>query len=282
MNARWMKWALKKYAPDILTGMAIGGTFVTGWLGVKAGEKVANEKIKLTFGLNTSDDVTSKKTLSVPTKKQEFEVVWKCYIPPVASAVVTSACMIGAHKVHLHNEAVLAAVAAMYSDKYRQLANSVKDALPQEEYVLVQEAVAKNDATNLPPWLPQPKEGETLYYEPISEQYFCATPQAMLYAQLHINKMLQEYWGVTLNDYLSVLPGCLPITEGYEIGWYQGTDDWQEIWNQLSQDGVFIDIEFVDVPMDDNGAAYVGPGCPKRIWYNVQPAPPDEDWEPFK
>lgn len=270
MNTRWLKWALKKYAPDILTGIAIGGVAVTGWLGVKAGKKA-------------SDKINSIDAVNVPTTPvDEFKFTWKCYIPPAASAVVTSACIIGAHRIHLHNEAVLMAVAAMYSSKYQQLVNAAKKVLTPEEYALVQEAVAADDVKDIPPWLPQPKEGETLYYEPVSEQFFCATPQAMLYAQLHINKTLQEYWGVTLNDFLNVLPGCQRIQAGHEIGWYMGTDNWQEMWDQLSQDGTFIDIEFVDMVIDDNGADYVGPGCPKRIWYNVQPAPPDDDWEPFK
>lgn len=274
MNTKWLKWALKKYAPDILTGMAMAGTAVTGWLGVRSGrmiEKEIEQHAKHTPIF--ADNVACGTIVEGIGKKEELSMTWKYYIPPAASAILTSACIVGAHAAHLHNEAVLASIAALYSGKYQQLVNSAKKALTPEEYGLVQESVTADDMKDLPPWMPQPKEGETLYYEPVSEQYFCATPQAMLYAQLHINKTLQEYWGVTINDYLNVLPGCHRIPEGNQIGWYMGTDEWQELWNELSYEGSFIDIEFIDAH-DECGA--------KRLWYNVQPAPPDEDWEPFK
>lgn len=247
MNIRWLKWALKKYAPDILSGMAVGGIFATALLGVRAGRKVAN-KVQ-----------TYYETVS-PSLKQELSLTWKCYIPPVTSAILTSACMIGAHRTHLRNEAVLAAVATLYSKKYQQLAGAAKKTFDPEKY-----------SEDTPPWLPRAKEGESVYYEPISRQYFTATPQAMLYAQLYINKLLQEYWGVTLNDYLNVLPGCRRVPEGSQIGWYQGTDDWQELWDNTSQEGVFIDIEFTNTQDGD-----------KCICYNVYPALPGADWEPFK
>lgn len=253
MNTAWLKWALKKYGPDILAGMAVGGTFLTAYLGIKAGQKEMAEEMEY-----------------VLTAKQEL----KYYIPPLAAAAATSVCIIAANSMHLHIESVLMAAAAASGKQLRNLEGAARKTLTSEEFKHVQEAVTAEEAKDIPPWIPIPKDGETLYYEPISEQYFCAIPQAMLYAQLHINKTLQEYWGVTVNDLLNVLPGCTRIKGGSDIGWYQGTDDWEEAWANLSQEGKFINMEFIDMPGNSYGA--------KRIWYNVAPSAPDEDWEPFK
>ena len=259
MNTKWIQWALKKYAPDILTGMAIGGIGLTGWLGVKAGKKAAQE---LRF-INATN---------VPlTTIDEAKYTWKCYIPPLASAVATSVFVVSAHKVHLHNEAILAGVAAMYSGKYQQLTKTLGDKLDQNTLMDIRKEAYQDDPDR-PPWLPTPKNSdEEIYYEPYSHQYFTASAHAMVYAMLHINRTFQEYGGVTLNDYLNVLPGCKRIPEGKNIGWYQGTDSWEEYWNGWSSCGHFIDICFEDI---DDGA--------KMICYNIGPSVPDEDWEPFK
>lgn len=255
MNITWLKWALKKYAPDILTGMAVGGTFLTGWLGVKAG---ANATTIYENKTSVKEDITNKEI---------FECTWKCYIPPVAAAVVTSACVIGAHSAHLHNEAILAGVAVLYSSKYRKAEQKLRGLIGNNEVA----KEAYEDDNDRPPWLPVPAEDECVYYEPYSKQYFTANAHTMTYAQLHINKIFQEYGGVTLNDYLNVLPGCTRYPDGKHIGWYQGTDVWEDIWGFYNDAGHFIDMSFED---QKDGSKY--------ILYSVQPGPPDEDWEPFK
>lgn len=263
MNTIWLKWVLKKYGPDILAGMAVGGTFLTAYLGIKSG-KTAAEEITMAENLWDRDF----------TKEEELKCTWKCYIPPLAAAAATSACIIAANSMHLHIESVLMAAAAASGKQLRNLEGAARKTLTAEEFKRVQEAVAEEEAKDIPPWLPTPKDGETLYYEPESEQYFCATPQAMLYAQLHLNHVFQEYWGATLNDWLNVLPGCTRVEGGSDTGWYQGTDYWEDIWTNDSQEGKFIGMEFIDMPESPYGA--------KRIWYNVRPEPPDADWEPFK
>ena len=273
MNTRWVQWALKKYAPDILTGMAVGGGVVTGWLGVQAGKQASDEKIKILFELNTEEDI--KTGVNVPAPAEEFKATWKCYIPPAASAILTSACIVGAHKVHLHNEAVLAAVAALYSGKYRDLERKAKELLGDKRFGELRAQLAADEVAKKKDTIPvSTDENVQTYFEPYSSQYFTATPHEMLYAQLYINQAFQKYGGVTLNDYLNVLPGCHRVDIGSDIGWYQGTDDWEEIWGWFNDGpGHFIDITFDDLPGD--------PGV-KSIEYNVAPAPADDNWEPFK
>ena len=248
MNSDWVRWAVKKYLPDILTGAGMAGVAVTGYLSYEAGKKDA-----------------------------ATEVDWRHYIPPVVSGAVTMGAVFGAHKAHLHKEAMLAAVAAMWSGKYRDLDRKVKSILGEERYNELRKLIVKEDAekngTDNPPW-ESAEAGKTTYYEPYSKQYFQATPHEMLYAQLHINKVFQEYGGVTMNDYLNVLPGCRRIEHGSEYGWYQGTAVWEELWSYCTQDiGHFIDIEFEEMPNRPDV---------KIIMYNIAPSIPDDDFEPWK
>ena len=253
MTTRWMQWAIKRYLPDILTGMGMAGVAVTGYLGVEAGKKGATDTIA-----QGNDD-------------------WKNYIPPVISGVMSAGCIFGAHKAHLHKEAALAAVAALWSGKYRDLDRKARELLGEERYHELKQLVGmdemKKAGRELPPW-ESAEEGKTTYYEPYSGQYFQATAQEMLYAQLHVNKVFQEYGGVTLNDYLNILPGCHRVDIGKDIGWYQGTDCWEETWGFFTQDiGHFIDMTFADISKQEGA---------KIILYNVDPSIPDDDWEPWK
>lgn len=248
MNKRWMEWAVKKYLPDILTGMAMAGVPVTAWISAEAGKN------------------------SVTTAKEES---WKNYIPPAISSALTMGCIFGSHKAHLHKEAVLTAVAALWSGKYRDLDRRAKELLGEERYGELRRLITRDGmeraGVGAPPW----EEDELItYYEPYSQQYFKASPQAMLYAQLYINKVFQEYGGVKLNDYLNVLPGCHRVDIGSDIGWFQGTDQWEDIWGFYDNEvGHFIDIAFDELP-NTNGV--------KLICYNVPPSLPDEDFEPWK
>ena len=274
MNTRWLKWALKKYAPDILTGMATGGVVLTGYLSAEAGKKSTMDILYNKFWLTDKISI-EREELEHLGKKEELKLTWKNYIPAAVAGAGTIACSIGAHKTHLHNEAVLAAIAALYSGKYRDLERKAKELLGDKKFGELRTQLAADEVAKNRDTIPiSTDENAQTYFEPYSSQYFTATPHEMLYAQLHINQIFQEYGGVTLNDYLNVLPGCHRVDIGSDIGWYQGTDDWEEIWGWFNDGpGHFIDITFDDLPGEPNV---------KSIEYNVAPAPADDNWEPFR
>ena len=249
MNKRWMLWAVRKYLPDILTGMAMAGVPVTAWLSAEAGKKGATDQIA------TGD------------------ASWMVYIPPAVSGAMTMGCIFGSHRAHLHKEAMLMAVTALWSGKYRSLDKRVRELLGEERYHELRQMVCMDEAERT--WGKQPprKTNKQTYYEPYSHQYFQADEQEMLYAQLYINKLFQEYGGVTLNDYLNVLPGCRRVEIGRDIGWYQGTDEWEWNWSFCPQSPHFIDMKFEDLPNEPDV---------KLIEYCLSPSIPDEEWEPWR
>lgn len=257
MSARWLKWAVKKYLPDMLTGAACTGVFLTGYLGIKAGKEA--QKIDTSY------------PAPIYTQKERANTMIACYIPPLAAAITACVCIVSCHAVHIRNEAALGAIAAAYASRYAKFDRHIKEELSQEEYDNIRQKEAEDSIPGQDdvPWL---KDGEHWYYEPVSEQFFVASDQAILYAQLYINKIFQEYGGVTVNDFLNVLPGCRRCPGMQDFGWYQGTDGWEEYWGWFGMSH-FIDFDFTELP--DRHDVRV-------IHYFVQPCPPDEDWEPWK
>ena len=187
MNTKIILGAAKKYAPSILSGMAVAGVALTGWLTHKAARKSDPEK---------------------PIKDQ-----WKNYIPPVIAGVGTIACIIGANKIHLGREAAALAAVAFYKAAGEDFEDAVFDKFGDSGL----KANVMED-----PKHPRPSESVKIQiWEPYTHQWFEASQQEILWAELTANKMLHQTGTVTLNQVLKLYsdPNIKMKKAGEKIGW---------------------------------------------------------------
>ena len=187
MNVKMLMGAAKKYAPTILSGMAVAGVALTAWLTHKATRKSDSEK---------------------PFKEQ-----WNNYIPPIIAGVGTAACIIGAHKIHVGREAAALAAIAFYKAAGEDFEDAVFDKFGDSGL----KANVMEDPKNL-------KSSETMkiqIWEPYTHQWFEASQQEILWAELTANKMLHQQGTVTLNDVLKLYsdPNLKMKKAGEKIGW---------------------------------------------------------------
>ena len=198
MNPKLIFSLCRKNLPGILTAAAGGGVVLTGWLSYEAGKKKTDEE-------NDKDK-------------------WKKFIPPIISGFGTICCIVGAHKIHLSKEAAMLAAIAFYKaagedGKYRfddisnVLVNDalnggklVKNDVPAEE---VKRPDILNNGTKIKIW------------EPYTKQWFHASQQDILWAELVANKMLAQRGTVTLNEVLRLYsdPNLKMKSFGNKIGW---------------------------------------------------------------
>lgn len=196
MNVKILMGAAKKYAPTILSGMAVAGVALTAWLTHKAARKSDPEK---------------------PVKEQ-----WKNYIPPVIAGIGTAACIIGANKIHLGREAAALAAVAFYKAAEEDFEDAVYDKFGDAGL----KANVIEDPKNLRP-------SETMkiqIWEPYTHQWFEASQQEILWAELTANKMLQQRGQVTLNDILKLYsdPSIKMKKVGNKLGWSFDDECFQE------------------------------------------------------
>ena len=199
MNPKVIFAAVRKSAPSILSGMAVGGTVLTGILAHKAGRKYD------------------------PDKKLKEQ--WKNYISTGIAAAGTIACIVGANCMHLSIESAMAGAIAFYK--------AGKDDLEQFEDHVYEEFGDAGLRENLrhkddPPVA----DVKIKIWEPYTKQWFEATQQEILWAELTANKMMQQRGKVTLNDVLRLYsdPHIKIKKQGDTLGW--SWDD--DMFNELS------------------------------------------------
>lgn len=179
----------KKNIPSILSGTALVGSAVTTYFAYKAGQKHDSEK---------------------PLKKQ-----WKNYISTAVSFIGTAACIVGANRLHLGKEAALAAAVAFYKACGEDFEDAVFDKFSDAG---LKKNVLNTDKNADPPASMTMK---IKIWEPYTKQYFYASQQDILWAELTANKMLQQKGIVTLNDVLRLYndPNIKLKKKGDTLGW---------------------------------------------------------------
>lgn len=222
VNWKVISKVLEKHGPSILSWAAVGGVLLTGYLTHKATMKTLAKTTEAVL----FEEETKKPTIDIC--KEQTKKNWKNYIPPVIAGVGTAACIIGANYWHLSKEGALTAAVAFYKASEEEIKTAIKEKYGDESLEEIKKDIArKKMEDDRPPWeIKEP--GKMDIYEPYTKQWFRASQQEILWAELTANKMLQQNWTVTLNDILSLYPGCKKTQLGKTIGWSLNDESFME------------------------------------------------------
>lgn len=214
--------------PSILTGVAVVGVVETVILAVKATPKA----------LAIIEEMEDEKT-----RKAIFKETWKCYIPPATVGLGTIACIVGANNTHLTKEAGMLAAYSMLGNNfadYRERSGEKHDAK-------IMKAIEKDHISKAISEKPDaPLEiGKMWVYEPESNQYFQATTEQILWAELTANKMFHNQGWLSFNQFLDLLPEAKRVEWGDYRGWYIYDEDgtWDFNWSFYKGGTPWIDIQ---------------------------------------
>lgn len=245
-----LKSTMSKRSPEILLGLGIAGMFTTTILAVKATPKAMAlvEEEKLRRYKETDDDSISKIDI--------VKTCWKCYMPSIIIASVSTACLIGSRSVGARRMAALTAAYQIsesalseYRDKTLEVVGEKKEKQIRDK--VAEEKVKKNPVKE--DEVLNTLNGTTLCYEPLTGRYFRSDREHIKRAENALNKsLLHDICGyVTLNEFFDEID--LPRADiGDRIGW--NTDEILDISfsSQLADNGEpALVIDYVSIPKYD-------------------------------
>lgn len=210
---------VKQNSPLILSVAAGIGTLVTAYLTAratfKAAEVIRNREESNEFYFKS----LSRKELLI----ERTTLVWKLYIPPVASGASTIACIVGSNR--LGAQKLIAANAAFQVaenafSEYREKVREVHGA-NKEQSIRDQIAEDKVKANAPAADVVLVGDGHVLSCELHTGRYFNSTMEILRAAQNKINAKIISHPYATLTDFYYEVG--LPITSSSSnIGWHEG------------------------------------------------------------
>ena len=215
---------LAKNSPTILTGCAVAGTITTAVLAAKAHEK-ARERIsdELENQLSEPNFYAEDKVIDVYgfNFKERLKLTWKCYIPPVIMGATTIGCIIGAHSINLHRNAVLAGAYTLAETSLKEFKDKAKEIVGEEKVKEIKDKIIDDKIKDNPPSKNEIMMigcDETLCYDVYSGRYFKSAVNDIKTAVNAANTELMSNMRITLNDMYYAM-GLKAVKLGAERGW---------------------------------------------------------------
>ena len=215
MNLKSVKTSLsaglKKYSPEILTGIGVGGFVGAIILGIKATPRACEliEERKL-------DERKDKLT-----KREIIQTTWKCYVPTAVTAVTATACVVGAAAENNKRNAALMAAYSLSQETMQIYKSKVIEALGERKESEIREKADREYVERHPP--------RGFEVNPIPPDTLCCYKGTYFYSNWDkirsaVNQLGEDmldnpfYPTVTENDFREMFG--LPYTkEGNSLGW---------------------------------------------------------------
>lgn len=188
-----IRTTLTKHSPEILTGIGIVGMATGTIMAVKATPKA----LILIEERKNEENVDSLSGLEV------VKTCWKCYIPTVATEIVSIACLIGASRVSLKRNAALATAYTLSETALKEYQEKVIETIGEKKEQAVRDKVAQDKIENNPVGKNEviiTKKGDTLFYEMTSKRYFRSDIEKIRKAENVLNKRLMNEMQISLNE----------------------------------------------------------------------------------
>lgn len=205
-------------SPAILTTIGIVGTVTTAYLAGKASFEAA-DMIRLK---EADDELRDEAYLQDPREllKARVDLVWRLYIPAVATGTATIACIIGANQVGARRAAGLAAAYSITEkgfDEYK--AKVVEKFGPKKEEQVADEVLADRISQ-------ADLDGVTLFgldkgqlcYDKFSDRYFRSTVEDIYGAMNRLNHALNHDGYASLSEFYDML-GLPSMSYAHDVGW---------------------------------------------------------------
>ncbi len=204
---------LKRNSPAIFSSTAIVGVVSTAYLSGKATIQATN-RIRTYEHYEEYRDRKEK-------FKYEAGLVWKLYIPTVASGVVTIACIVGTTRVTNKRAAAAQAAFVLTERAYSEYRNKVIEEYGERKDQVLRDSVAEDRVKKAPP--PSGEvlvtgPGNVLCCELHTGRYFASDMETLRKAQNDLNARLLGNDSCTLDDFYWLI-GLNGVSTSGDLGW---------------------------------------------------------------
>ena len=205
---------LRKYQPEILTGIGIGGMITTTIMAVKATPKA----------LDCMAEVKEKHANESDRKafcKDVLVKVAPIYIPAAIIGGLSISCLIGASSVNYKRNAALATAYTLSETALKEYQDKVVETIGEKKEEAVRASIAKDRVDNAPAVEREiviTGNGSTRCFDPISARYFESDIETIRRSINELNRrmLIDDY--ISLNDFYHEI-GLEGTEIGEDIGW---------------------------------------------------------------
>lgn len=213
-------------SPAILTAIGVTGVvgtaYLTGKATVKATRILDEEKARATYKIDFKF-----------TKKEQLEKIWKLYIPPVISGVLTISAVVCAARIGSRRTAAMASAVVLSERAFDEYKSKVVETIGKKKEQEVRDEVAKDrvhrdlgDKTYV-----IHTEGKILCHDAYSGRFFESTINDIEAAVNNINRNIMQEDSQSVSDFYDMI-GLEHTSLSDEMGWNnaeQLTLDWTTV-----------------------------------------------------
>lgn len=153
------------------------------------------------------------------TAKEVVKCTWKFYIFPVIVTVLSIACILGARKIDSGRTAALLTACKVTEEASQQFDTATREVVGDKKYDEIKHKIAENQMKEcmfMEGKVINTGTGNTLYFEPFSNQYLRCSRDYLDRGINTVNKELRERDNMDINDYLDCFQ--LPLLDSRTTG----------------------------------------------------------------
>jgi Family of unknown function (DUF6353) len=247
------KFLLENHSTTILTGIGVGGTVATAVLTGRASFKAARiiEQEKLLF----QDEVEAARLVDAElSRTTKVKLVWKEYLPPVASGVLTITSIIVANKISSKKIAALAVAGGISERALQEYKDKVVEKLGERQSEKMRDEIAQDRVSKHPIGTKEvilAGTGEVLCYDMLSGRYFQSTVEEIKRAENKINFEIVQFMQASLSQFYDEI-GLPPTPFTDSVGWNSNNPIELQLSTVMSPDGrPCIAVDFTRHPTHD-------------------------------
>lgn len=182
-----------------------------------------------------------------PTEFDYLKATWKCYIPAASAGILTIACILSANALNKKQQAALVGAYTFGAKMLNDYREKAKELFGDNSDHDIRSAIVKGRLKDKD--LEEPVDGNLLFYDEYSGEYFERTLVEVQDAEYQLNRKFVIDGAVKLNEFYELLD--LPKTKtGDIIGW--STEAGVAFYGYQ-----WIDVEHELVVLDDGLECYI-------------------------
>jgi Family of unknown function (DUF6353) len=216
------KFLLNENSTTVLTVLGAGGTIATAVLTGRATFKAAmlinneQEVSNIAWREGESDDPPAELS-----KTEKVKLVWRQYIPPVASGIMTITCIIVANRISSKKIAALTVAAGVSERALAEYKEKVVEKLTARQEEKIRDEIAQDRVDNHPPTTSEiiiTGKGDVLCMDMLTGRYFQSSVESIKRAENVINRSLIQHMDASLSEFFDEI-GLSPTSYSDTVGW---------------------------------------------------------------
>jgi len=217
-HAHKAKFLLNDHSTTILTVAGVAGTVATSVLTARSTIKAVDIIEEKTAELEGR--LAFPKVQVDISKTDKVKWVWRQYLPPVGTGVLTITCIIWANKISSKKIAALTVAAGVSERAFQEYKDKVVEKLGPKEDEKIRDSVAQDrvGATPMNSNITIVGDGEVLCFDMLTGRYFKSTMEQIRKAENKVNFELINFMSCSLSHFYDEI-GLEPTSYSDMVGW---------------------------------------------------------------